>query len=47
MNLIENKTSEHIPRKGEAIPPPPEWKKREYIRDILPQNDPHAKKSKT
>ena len=46
-NLIENKTSEHIPRKGEAIPPPPEWKKREYIRDILPQNDPHAKKSKT
>lgn len=42
-NLTENKTFPHIPRKGEVIPPP-EWKERNYIHDILPQNGPHTKK---
>ena len=46
-NLIENINSPHIPRKGEGLPPPPEWKERDYIRDILPKNDPHAKILKT
>ena len=43
-NLKENKPSSHIPRKGKGVPPPPEWKQRDYIRDILPKGDPHRKK---
>ena len=35
--------SAYVPREGEAPPPPPEWKGRDYIRDILPAGDPHAK----
>ena len=43
-NLKESKPSPHIPRKGKGVPPPPEWKQRDYIRDILPKGDPHRKK---
>ena len=42
-NLKESKPSPHIPRKGKGVPPPPEWKQRDYIRDILPKGDPHRK----
>ena len=28
---------------GQAPPPPPEWKRRDYIREILPRDDPHRK----
>tara|TARA_B110000444_G_scaffold205327_1_gene198498 strand:- start:381 stop:1073 length:693 start_codon:yes stop_codon:yes gene_type:complete len=40
-DLEANSPSQHIPREGEATPPPPEWKKRDYIRDELPEGDPH------
>lgn len=33
--------SPYVPRQGQGTPPPPEWKKRDYIRDILPDGDPH------
>ena len=42
-NFKDNKSSPHIPREGKGVPPPPEWKQREYIRDILPDGDPHKK----
>jgi hypothetical protein len=29
------------PREGQGIPPPPEWKSRDHIRNILPDRDPH------
>jgi hypothetical protein len=31
-----------VPREGDGTPPPPEWKTRDYIRDILPAGDPHT-----
>jgi hypothetical protein len=34
--------SPYVPHEGEGIPPPPEWKHRDYIRDILPADDPHG-----
>jgi predicted pyridoxine 5'-phosphate oxidase superfamily flavin-nucleotide-binding protein len=34
--------SPYVPREGQGIPPPPEWKRRDYIRHILPAGDPHA-----
>ena len=34
--------SSYVPREGGGTPPPPEWKHRDYIRDILPADDPHA-----
>jgi predicted pyridoxine 5'-phosphate oxidase superfamily flavin-nucleotide-binding protein len=40
-------TSPYVPREGEGPPPPPEWKGRDYIRDILPAGDPHAEVVKT
>lgn len=40
-NMIEDQASPHVPRMGEGVPPPPEWKRRDYIRDILPEGDPH------
>ena len=40
-NLADNLASPYIPRKGEGPPPPPEWKRRDYIRGILPAQDPH------
>jgi uncharacterized protein len=42
-NLADNLASPYIPRKGEAPPPPPDWKRRDYIRGILPAQDPHRK----
>ncbi len=39
-NLVEGTLSEYLPRPGHE-PPAPEWKSRDYIRDILPANDPH------
>jgi hypothetical protein len=33
--------SPYLPREGEDLPPPPQWKSRDYIRDILPRGDPH------
>ncbi|GAB5467745.1 MAG: hypothetical protein Kilf2KO_07750 [Rhodospirillales bacterium] len=41
-NLTEATASPHVPRAGEGRPPAPEWKTRDYIRDILPSDDPHA-----
>jgi hypothetical protein len=34
--------SPYVPREGQGPPPAPEWKGRDYIRDILPAGDPHA-----
>ena len=42
-NLEKNKSSIYTPRKGKGVPPAPEWKKRDYIKNILPKNDPHKK----
>lgn len=42
-DLQTGKLSAYLPRPGYE-PPPPEWKSRDYIRDILPANDPHTKK---
>lgn len=41
-NLADGKESPHVPREGKGAPPPPEWKTRDYIRSILPRDDPHA-----
>ena len=43
-NFKNKKPSVYIPRKGKKFPPSPEWKKRDYIKNILPENDPHLKK---
>lgn len=32
--------SPHVPRPG-TKPPPPDWKARDYVRDVLPRDDPH------
>ena len=42
-NLEKNKLSIYTPRKGKGVPPVPEWKERDYIKNILPRNDPHKK----
>jgi hypothetical protein len=39
-DLATGAPSPFVPRPGEA-PPAPEWKSRDYIRDILPRDDPH------
>ena len=41
-DLEHTKPSPNVPREGEGTPPPPEWKYRDYIRDILPEDDPHV-----
>jgi predicted pyridoxine 5'-phosphate oxidase superfamily flavin-nucleotide-binding protein len=41
-DLAGGRLSPYVPRKGEDAPPPPQWKSRDYIRDILPAGDPHA-----
>jgi hypothetical protein len=46
-NLADKEPSPHVPRQGQGTPPPPEWKTRDYIRDILPNDDPHADDLKT
>ena len=40
-NLEKDETSAYVPRKGKGIPPAPEWKERDYIKNILPKDDPH------
>ena len=40
-NLQDDEVSNDIPRYGHEMPSAPEWKGRDYIRDILPKNDPH------
>lgn len=39
-DLASGRLSEYLPRPG-YDPPAPEWKQRDYIRDILPGADPH------
>jgi hypothetical protein len=41
-DLAGTNLSPYVPREGQGPPPAPEWKKRDYIRDILPARDPHA-----
>jgi uncharacterized protein len=41
-DLASNRLSAYVPRPG-YNPPPPEWKSRDYIRDILPEGDPHRR----
>jgi hypothetical protein len=41
-DLAGAKLSVYVPREGHEPPPPPDWKRRDYIRDILPSGDPHA-----
>jgi len=38
-DLATGTPSPHVPREGH-VPPAPEWKTRDYIRDILPADDP-------
>lgn len=40
-NMSDELPSPHVPREGLGTPPPPEWKGRDYIRDVLPESDPH------
>ena len=41
---LENKIpSIYVPREGKGIPPAPEWKERDYVKNILPKDDPHNK----
>jgi predicted pyridoxine 5'-phosphate oxidase superfamily flavin-nucleotide-binding protein len=42
-NLATGELSPYLPAEN-YVPPAPEWKSRDYIRDILPINDPHAGK---
>ena len=42
-NLTTGEISPYMPAPGHE-PPAPEWKSRDYIRDILPENDPHTGK---
>jgi predicted pyridoxine 5'-phosphate oxidase superfamily flavin-nucleotide-binding protein len=39
-DLAGGQLSVYLPRPGHE-PPAPEWKSRDYIRDVLPRNDPH------
>jgi hypothetical protein len=43
-DLVDGVPSPYVPRKGLGTPPSPEWKTRDYIRDILPADDPHRPK---
>lgn len=43
-DLTTGTLSEYLPRAGH-VPKAPEWKSRDYIRDILPVNDPHRRAS--
>lgn len=44
-DLAHGTPSPYVPRVGEGTPPAPEWKSRDYLRDILPAGDPHRPKS--
>jgi predicted pyridoxine 5'-phosphate oxidase superfamily flavin-nucleotide-binding protein len=39
-DLAQGQLSAYLPRPGHE-PPAPEWKSRDYIRDVLPKDDPH------
>ncbi|MEM7211346.1 MAG: hypothetical protein AAF479_05520, partial [Pseudomonadota bacterium] len=39
-DLSSGKPSEYLPRKGEPLAKPA-WKDRDYIKPLLPKNDPH------
>ena len=39
-DLQTGQLSNYLPQPGHQ-PPSPEWKSRDYIKDILPENDPH------
>ena len=45
-DLTTGAISPYMPR-ADYDPPAPEWKSRDYIRDILPTNDPHRRKTST
>ena len=45
-DLASGTLSNYLPHPGHE-PPAPEWKSRDYIRDILPKNDPHAGQANT
>jgi predicted pyridoxine 5'-phosphate oxidase superfamily flavin-nucleotide-binding protein len=36
--------SPYVPRPGQGTPPAPEWKRRDYLRNLLPEGDPHREK---
>ena len=40
-DLKNDKLSIYTPREGEGTPAAPEWKARDYIKNILPEDDPH------
>lgn len=42
-DLANGTLSEYVPRPSHE-PPAPEWKSRDYIRDVLPEGDPHRGK---
>ena len=44
-NLKKDKSSAYVPRKGKGVPPAPEWKERDYIKNILPKDDPHKSRN--
>ena len=44
-NLEKDEPSVYVPRKDKGVPPAPEWKKRDYIKNILPKNDPHKSRN--
>ena len=44
-NLEKDESSAYVPRKGKGIPPAPEWKERDYIKNILPKDDPHKNRN--
>jgi len=46
-NLSERASSPYVPRQDEAPPPVPEGKRRDYIREILPRDDPHRSEVQT
>ncbi len=39
-DLPNDRLSDYVPQPGHE-PPAPEWKGRDYLRNILPENDPH------
>lgn len=45
-DLAGGTLSAYLPRPGHT-PPAPEWKSRDYLRDLLPVNDPHRAKPTT
>ena len=46
-NLDNKSPSLYVPREGQGVPPAPEWKERDYIKNILPREDPHKKGENT